>query len=107
MRGPVERERVLAALRSFALMVAPLTAALATQWILDGAANTLMPGARDEARVRQKMALDVLAGRYARPGDGLHLWGELPTYWRSYQIAQAAERERAGGHTSKGIRKRW
>ena len=93
VRDPVERERFLAALRSFALMVAPLTAALATQWILDGSANTLMLGVRDEARVRQKMALDVLAGRYAAPSDGLHIWVELPTYWRSYQIAQAAERE--------------
>lgn len=93
VRDPVERERFLVALRSFALMVAPLTAALATQWILDGSANTLMQGVRDEARVRQKMACDVLAGRYAGPGDGLHIWVELPTYWQSYQLAQAAEGE--------------
>jgi hypothetical protein len=36
VRDPQERERFLVALRSCALMVAPLTAALATQWILDG-----------------------------------------------------------------------
>lgn len=93
VRDPVERERFLVALRSFALMVAPLTAALATQWILDGSANTLMLGVRDEARVRHRMARDVLAERYVRPGDGLHIWIELPTYWRSYQLAQAAESE--------------
>lgn len=93
VRDPVERGRFLVALRSFALMVAPLTAALATQWILDGSANTLMLGVRDEARVRQKMARDVLAGRNAGPGDGLHIWVELPTYWRSYQLARDAERE--------------
>ncbi len=93
VRDPVERGRFLVALRSFALMVAPLTAALATQWILDGSANTLMLGVRDEARVRQKMARDVLAGRNAGPGDGLHTWVELPTYWRSYQLARDAERE--------------
>jgi len=90
---PVERERFLVALRSFALMVAPLTAALATQWIHDGSANTLMLGVRDEANMRQKMALDILAGRYAGASDGLHIWVELPTYWQSYQLAQAAEAE--------------
>jgi DNA-binding transcriptional MocR family regulator len=46
IRDPHERERFLAALRSFALMVAPLTAALATQWILDGSADGLMEGVR-------------------------------------------------------------
>nr|WP_307722204.1 PLP-dependent aminotransferase family protein [Pseudoduganella umbonata] len=93
VRDPVERERFLVALRSFALMVAPLTAALATQWILDGSANPLMLGVRGEARARHKMASDVLGGRYARPGDGLHIWVELPAYWRPYQLAQAAESE--------------
>lgn len=93
VRDPVERARFLAALRSFALMATPLTAALATQWILDGSASTLMQGVRDEARVRHTIARDVLAGRYAPPGDGLHIWVELPSYWRSYQLAQAAESE--------------
>jgi DNA-binding transcriptional MocR family regulator len=73
MRDPVERERFLVALKSFALMVASLTGALATQWILDGSANTLMRGVRDEARVRHKMALGVLAGRYTGASDGLHI----------------------------------
>ena len=93
VRDPAERERFLAALRSFALMVAPLTAALATQWILDGSADKLMAGVRDEARVRHRMARDILAGRYDGAGDGLHVWVELPAYWQSYQLARAAEKE--------------
>lgn len=93
VRDPIERERFLVAMRSFALMVAPLTAALATQWILDGSANTLMLAVRNEAGMRHLIARDVLAGRYAGPGDGLHIWVELPTYWGAYQLAQAAEGE--------------
>lgn len=93
VRDPVERARFLAAQRSFALMVAPLTAALATQWIVDGSASTLMRAVRDEARMRHRIARDVLAGRYAGPGDGLHLWVDLPPCWQSYQLAQAAQRE--------------
>lgn len=93
IRDPHERERFLVALRSFALMVAPLTAALATQWILDGSADGLMQGVRSEARLRHRMARDILAGRYSGAGDGLHVWLELPAYWNSSQLARAADSE--------------
>jgi DNA-binding transcriptional MocR family regulator len=93
VRDPHERERFLVALRSFALMVAPLTAALATQWILDGSAHGLMEGVRKEARLRHRMARDILAGRYSGAGDGLHVWLELPAYWNSSQLARAADSE--------------
>ena len=93
MRDPQERERFLAALRSFALMVAPLTAALATQWIVDGSAGRLLEGVRKEARLRQRMARDILAGRYGGAGDGLHVWLELPAYWSAAQLARAADSE--------------
>ena len=93
IRDAHERERFLAALRSFALMAAPLTAALATQWILDGSANELMDGIRNEARLRHQIARDLLAGRNTGTGDGLHLWLELPGYWTSSAFARAADRE--------------
>lgn len=93
MRDPQERERFLAALRSFALMVGPLSAALATQWILDGSAGGLMEGVRKEARMRHRMARDILAGRYSGAGDGLHVWLELPAYWTPPQLARAADSE--------------
>ena len=93
VRDPDERERFLAALRSFALMVAPLTAALATQWILDGTADGLMEGVRKEARLRHRMARDILAGRYSGFDDGLHVWLALPAYWNSSQLARAADSE--------------
>lgn len=93
VRDPHERERFLSALRSFALMAAPLSAALATQWILDGSADRLMEGVRNEARLRQRMARGILAGRYSGAGDGLHVWLELPAYWNSSQLARAADSE--------------
>lgn len=93
VRDPQERERFLVALRSFALMAAPLTAALATQWILDGSADALLEGVRKETRLRHRMARDILAGRYSGAGDGLHVWLELPAYWNSSQLARAADSE--------------
>ena len=93
MRDPHERQRFLVALRSFALMATPVTAALATQWILDGSAGQLMDGVRKEARLRHRMARDILAGRYSGAGDGLHVWLELPGYCTSAQLARAADSE--------------
>lgn len=93
VRDPRERARFLAALRAFALMAAPLTAALATQWIVDGTADRLLAGVCKEARLRHRMARDVLAGRYSGAGDGLHVWLPLPAYWHSAQLARAAEGE--------------
>ncbi len=93
LRDPQERERFLVALRAFALMAAPLTAALATQWILDGSAAALMEGVRKEARLRHRMAGDILAGRYSGAGDGLHVWLELPGYWSSAELARATRSE--------------
>ncbi|QBE67314.1 PLP-dependent aminotransferase family protein [Pseudoduganella lutea] len=93
IRNPHERERFLVALRSFALMAAPLTAALATQWIVDGSADRLMEGVRTEARLRHRMARHILAGRYSGVGDGLHAWLELPAYWNTSQFARAAGSE--------------
>ncbi|RYF46052.1 MAG: PLP-dependent aminotransferase family protein, partial [Comamonadaceae bacterium] len=89
IRDPHERQRFLVALRAFALMAAPLMAALATQWILDGSAAGLMEGVRKEARLRHRMAGDILAGRYSGAGDGLHVWLELPGYWSASQLAHA------------------
>lgn len=93
IRDSQERERFLVALRSFSLMVAPLTTALATQWIVDGSAAALMHGIRTEARLRHRMARDILAGRYGGTGDGLHVWLELPAYWNAAQLARAAASE--------------
>lgn len=93
IRDAHERARFLAALRSFALMAAPLSAALATQWILDGSADGLLAGVREEARLRHRMARDILSGRYSGAGDGLHVWLDLPAYWNSAQLARAAEGE--------------
>ncbi len=93
IRDAQERESFLRALRSFALMATPLTATLATQWIFDGSAEGLLEGVRNEARLRHRMALDVLAGRYSGAGDGLHIWLELPAFWNSLQLARAAENE--------------
>ncbi|OON63398.1 GntR family transcriptional regulator [Massilia sp. KIM] len=91
--GAAERSRFLAALRSFALMPAPLTAALATQWIFDGDAARLLDGVRKEAQARQDLAQGLLAGRDQPARRGLHIWLPLPAYWSATELARAAAAE--------------
>jgi DNA-binding transcriptional MocR family regulator len=76
----------VAALRSFSLMSAPMTAALATQWIHDGAAAQLLAGVRDEALARQRLAAQTLAGT-AHATSGIHVWHPLPGYWAAENLA--------------------
>ncbi|WP_321842213.1 aminotransferase-like domain-containing protein [Paraburkholderia bannensis] len=84
--------RVLAALRSFSLMAAPLTNALAMQWIEDGVADAIFQGVRAEAQVRQRMAAQLL-GPAAGENAGIHLWYALPSYWQARELAAAASTE--------------
>lgn len=84
------RERFMTALRSFVLMSTPLTTALATQWIHDGAAQQLLAGVKGEARQRQRMARQLLAGRTDATGDGIHVWLDLPGYWTANALTREA-----------------
>ena len=86
------RTRVLAALRSFSLMAAPLTNALALQWIEDGTAARIFEGVRAEAQARQRMAAQML-GPAACENAGIHLWYALPSYWQARELAAAASTE--------------
>lgn len=89
----VAEEAVLAALRAFALMSAPLTTAVTTQWIHDGAAETLLAGIRREAAARQTIARQLLSSVGQAPPSGIHLWYTLPSYWTSQALANAARAE--------------
>jgi DNA-binding transcriptional MocR family regulator len=90
---PGMRSRFIAALRSFALMTAPLTSALATQWIRDGSALSLLKGVREETRARHRLAREALAELYEGAGTGLHLWLRLPTHWSAARLTRAAAKD--------------
>jgi len=81
---------LLAALRSFALMAAPMTAALATQWIHDGSATQLLDSIRTEALARCELANRWLSGIGQLPSSAIHAWHRLPEHWSTHQLTQAA-----------------
>jgi DNA-binding transcriptional MocR family regulator len=71
-----------AALRAANVMASPLTVALATRWIEDGTADTLLRFIRGEAQARQKLAAEILPkGGFRADPLSFHLWVPLPPPW--------------------------
>ena len=71
-----------AALRAANVMASPLTVALATRWIEDGTADSILRFIRAETMARQKLAASVLApGSFRADPLSFHLWVPLPAPW--------------------------
>ena len=90
---PGAGERLATAVRATCWMAAPLTAEIATRWVLDGTAERVLAGRRSEAAKRRALALRVLQGRrFTCPPGAIYLWLELPEPWRSSDFALEAQR---------------
>lgn len=71
-----------AALRTANVMASPLTTALATRWIEDGTADTLLRFIRAETAARQALASEILPpGSFRADPLSFNLWIELPEPW--------------------------
>jgi DNA-binding transcriptional MocR family regulator len=83
--------RLSASLRATTWAVAPLTAAVASEWIRDGTADALLDARRREARERQAIAARRLAGAdlQTQP-EAYYLWLRLPAPWRAGAFAAEA-----------------
>ena len=86
-------DRIAAAIRATTWAAAPLMAEIASTWIRDGTADSIVRERRREATARQALAREVLgpADIQAHP-QGHHLWLRLPDAWRSESFAAAARR---------------
>jgi DNA-binding transcriptional MocR family regulator len=83
--------RLEAALRATTWAVAPLTAAVASEWIRDGTADALVEARRAEARVRQAIARERLDGAdYDTHPEAYYLWLRLPEPWRADSLVAEA-----------------
>jgi DNA-binding transcriptional MocR family regulator len=83
--------RLEAALRATTWAVAPLTAAVASAWIRDGTADALVAARRAEARARQRLARERLAGAdFDAHPEAYYLWLRLPEPWRSDSLVAEA-----------------
>lgn len=88
-----DQDGFLGALRSFALMSTPLMTALATYWINEGTASTILQGIQAESRTRQELAQRILGSVSQESTCGIHVWYKLPNYWTSLDFTKAARGE--------------
>jgi DNA-binding transcriptional MocR family regulator len=71
-----------AALRAATVMASPLTVALATRWIEDGTADSILRFIRAETAARQKLVASLLpAASYKADPLSFNLWVPLPQPW--------------------------
>jgi DNA-binding transcriptional MocR family regulator len=84
--------RVAESLRAIGLMPPPLTAAVVTAWIRDGAADELLAGVRREARARRAAAALALPEAQGEP-ESIHVWLPLPAVWRPESLRLAAQEQ--------------
>ena len=79
--------RLSAALRASCWMATPLTQELASQWIEDGTARTLLRQQIAEIERRKQLVGDLLDGlNYRSQPQSPHFWIEVPEPWRASAI---------------------
>jgi len=85
------RPRLAAALGADAWCVTPLSLAAGTRFLLDGTAAEVTRLKRADARTRQAIAADCLAGHGIKADSrSYHLWLEMPKGWRADELTAAA-----------------
>jgi len=78
-------------LRAISVMASPLMAALVTRWIYDGRINRFAEAIREENRLRQQIASQLLAGMdFYSHQEGHHIWLQLPSCWQAQAFAEQA-----------------
>jgi DNA-binding transcriptional MocR family regulator len=85
------------ALRSATVMASPLTVAIATRWVEDGTADTMLRFIRAETAARQKIASEVLPkGSYRGDPLSFNVWLALPEAWNRSAFVEHMRRTGIG-----------
>jgi DNA-binding transcriptional MocR family regulator len=88
-----QRETVMASVRSGGWTASGFAFAAAQRMMSDGTVAELVKLKRLDARARQKLAADRLAGFATQANEkAYHLWLTLPSHWRSQTFVAAAAR---------------
>jgi len=86
-------DRLRIGVRSTCWAATPLTAEIATQWIEDGTADTILRDRRNEAQARLVQVRDILDGCAFESVPGhLYIWLHLPDPWRANDFTAEAAR---------------
>jgi DNA-binding transcriptional MocR family regulator len=85
---------LITAAQATSWMASPLMAAIVTDWVNEGVIDRIIAANRLEAKTRQSLAADKLAGlSFSSHPFGFHLWLQLPEPWRQAEfVAQARKK---------------
>ena len=87
-------ERIGAAVRASCWMAAPLTAEVASRWIIEGRADEILQDHRETAEARRRLAMRKFDGHtFNAPVGSLHVCLQLPDPWRATQFVAAAQQQ--------------
>ena len=89
------RARAADAIRAFAGMASPLTAAIVTRWMEEGTAAAILSAIRTETVARRVIAAKLLPTAVSDP-ECFHAWLALPKGWTAGALASRARLEGAG-----------
>jgi DNA-binding transcriptional MocR family regulator len=73
--------QMVGAIRATASMVTPLTSAIATQWIEDGTAESVLAAIKSETKSRQAIARKLLPPQFESTEGAFHLWLKIDEPW--------------------------
>ena len=80
--------RLSATLRTTAVMASPFMLRLASRWLEDGTVKMATLAIREESRLRQQMAAEILRGaNYIAKPEAFHLWLTVPEPWSRIEFA--------------------
>ena len=86
--NPRYTARLAATLRTTSVMATSFTVALATRWINDGTAEAATLAVREESRLRQLCAKQILKrADYSAKPEAFHLWLSVPAPWNRIEFA--------------------
>ncbi len=98
-----QAQRLAGALRATTVMVNPISALLATNWVKNGIANEMLKAVRLESGARQAIAQRVLkAWPFLSNPDGFHIWLPIPVTagWRASEFALQLRTQGVGAVSS-------
>jgi len=81
--------RAADAIRAFAGMASPFSAAIVTRWMEDGVADAVLAAIREETSARQAIAAGLLPAAKSNP-ECFHAWLTLPDGWTAGALASRA-----------------
>ena len=94
--GPARHKTALsAAIRATSWMASPLTAEIASRWIMEGRAQDILESHKREAMARKFLfdeRFGPIGASYKLPEGALHAWLQVPESMRAAEFVRAAEK---------------